>query len=186
MSASATQGGHNECAAMKLCNIDLPFQASARYLDVFMCAAKTFKPECRTMSNVMAALPNIGCALCSTPQFGWRWLLDCRAVRLPRRETRWNLQGCPKLPDRSQPLIDRSSPYYGDIWGRYGCFTSFFPIVDMCLNWEDIARQSCGMVPRMATFWRFFACCIFSEPRTHVSDLYSKLTLRPHHVWKYM
>jgi len=25
----------------------------------------------------------------------------CRAVTLPRRETRWNLQGCPKLVNRS-------------------------------------------------------------------------------------
>jgi len=33
----------NNCAAMKLRDIDLPFQASARYLCVFMCAAKTFK-----------------------------------------------------------------------------------------------------------------------------------------------
>jgi len=29
----------------------------------------------------------------------------------------------------------------------------FFPIVDMCLSCEDIARQSCAMVPR----WRFLA-----------------------------
>ena len=28
----------------------------------------------------------------------------------------------------------------------------FFPIVDTCLRCEDIARQSCGMVPR----WRLF------------------------------
>jgi len=27
------------------------------------------------MPNVMVALPNIGGALCSTPQFGWRPLL---------------------------------------------------------------------------------------------------------------
>jgi len=37
----------------------------------------------------------------------------------------------------------------------------FFPIVDMCFSCEDIARQSCAMVPR----WQFFASCIFSEPR---------------------
>jgi len=40
----------------------------------------------------------------------------------------------------------------------------FFSIVDMCLSCEDIARQSCAMVPR----WRFlatFESCIFSEPR---------------------
>ena len=41
----------------------------------------------------------------------WRPLLKCRAVTLPRRETCWNLQGCPKLPKRAQPLVGRSSPY---------------------------------------------------------------------------
>jgi len=43
------------------------------------------------------ALPNIGGTLCSTPQFGWRPLLECHAVTLPRRKTRWNYLGCPKL-----------------------------------------------------------------------------------------
>ena len=47
--------------------------------------------ECGPMPNVMAALPNIGGTFCSTPQsFAWRPLLECRAVTLPRRETRWN------------------------------------------------------------------------------------------------
>ena len=36
------------------------------------------------------------------------------------------LQGCPKLTKGSQPLVDRSSPYYGDMWRRYCCLTSFF------------------------------------------------------------
>ena len=65
----------------------------------------------------------------------------CRAVTLPRRETRWNLQGCPKVPDWSQPLVGRSSPYCGDMWSTYCCLTSFFPIVDTCLSCEDIAQQ---------------------------------------------
>jgi len=38
------------------------------------------------MPNVMAALPNIGGALCSTQQFGGLPLLKCRAVKLPRRK----------------------------------------------------------------------------------------------------
>jgi len=50
------------------------------------------------MPKVMAGLPNTGGVLCSTPQFG------C-AVMLPRRETRRNLLGCPKLTKRSQPLV---------------------------------------------------------------------------------
>ena len=48
----------------------------------------------------------------------------CRAVTLPRRETRWNLQGCLKLPDRSQPLVGRRSPYCEDIWRTYRCLAA--------------------------------------------------------------
>jgi len=115
--------------------------------------------ECGPMPNVMVARPNIGGALCSTPQFGWRPLLDCRAVTLPRRDTRWNMMGCPKPANRSQPLVGRSSPYCKDIGRRYCCLTMFFPIVDTCLSCEAIARQSCAMVLR----WRFFASCISSD-----------------------
>jgi len=64
--------------------------------------------------------------LFNAAMFGWCPLLECRAVTLPRRETRWYYLGCPKLPDQSQPLVGRSSPYCGDIWMRYCCITSFF------------------------------------------------------------
>jgi len=114
-------------------------------------------------------------------KFGWRPILECRAVTLPRRETRWNLQGCPKLTKQSQPLVCRSSPYCGDMWSRYCCLTSFFSDCRyVCLNCEDIARQSCAMVPR----WRFFGEFlrpVFSASRVqHVSFLHLKFALRPH------
>jgi len=48
--------------------------------------------------------------LLNAAKFGWCSLLECRAVTVPRRETRWNLLGCPKLANRSQPLVGRSSP----------------------------------------------------------------------------
>ena len=95
-----------------------------------------------------------GGALCSTPQCGWRPLVECRAVTLPRRETRWNLLGCPKLVKRSQPLVGRSSRYYGDM-RRYWCLTSL-----SC----DSLTKLCDDA-QMANFLRFFAFCIFSEPR---------------------
>jgi len=43
----------------------------------------------------------------------------------------------------------------------YCCLTSFFPIVDTCLSCEDIARQSCAMVPR----WRFLTtfCVLYFQ-----------------------
>jgi len=68
--------------------------------------------------------------LFNAAKFGWRPLLECRALTLPRLETRWNLQGCPKLENRSQPIIGRSSPYYQSMWRRYYCLTRFFLIVD--------------------------------------------------------
>jgi len=90
-----------------------------------------------------------------------------------------------KRRKKKNKLVDRSSPYYGDTWKRYCCLTSFFPIVDMCLGCEDIARQSCAMVPRrrfLATFLR----PVFAASRVQqVSDLHSKFALRPHHVPKY-
>ena len=136
------------------------------------------------MPNVMVALPNIGGALCSTPQ-SLGSTTRCRAVTLPRRGTSRNLQGCPKLVNRSQPIVGRSSLYCGDMWRTYCCLTSFFPIVDTCLSCKDIARQSCAMVPR----WRFLATflrAVFSARRVQqVSDLHLKFALRPHHVWKY-
>jgi len=61
----------------------------------------------------------------------------------------------------------------------------FFSIVDTCLSCEDIAQQSCGMVPR----WRFLATFlrpVFSPSRMQqVSDLHLKFALKPHHVRKY-
>jgi len=95
--------------------------------------------------------------LFNAAKFGWRPLLDCRVVTLPRRETRWNLQGCPKLANRSQPLVRRSLPYCRHIWGRYCCLTNVFPIVDTCLSSE--------IVVRWCQYGDFFVSCISSEPR---------------------
>jgi len=92
------------------------------------------------------------CPPFNTTKFGWHPLLECRAVMLPKHDTRWNFLGCPKLVNRCQALVGQSSPYCGDMWRRYCCLTSFSPIVDTCLSCKDIARQSCAMVPR----WRIF------------------------------
>ena len=55
-------------------------------------------------------------------------------------------------------------------------------IVDTCLSCEDIARQSCAMVPR----WRLvgdFLGPVFPASQD-ISDLHSKFALGPHHVSK--
>ena len=90
------------------------------------------------------------------------------------------MQGCPKLPKRSQLLVGRSSPYYEDTWivEDISVLNKFFPIVDTCLSCEDITRQSCAMVPR----WRFlvtFLLPVFSASHMqHISYLHSKFALR--------
>ena len=56
----------------------------------------------------------------------------------------------------------------------------FFPIVDTCLNCEDMARQSCAMVPR----WRFLHPVFAASRVQRISDLHSKFALRPHHSYE--
>ena len=90
------------------------------------------------------------------------WLMPTAGVRCSNAVKTQNplkFAGCPKLANSSQPLWGRSSLYYEDRWRRYWCLTRFFS--DYCLSCEEMARQSCAMVPR----WRFFVCCIFSVPR---------------------
>jgi len=70
-----------------------------------------------------------------------------------------------RQPSLAQPIVDRSSPYYEDMWRRYCCLTICFPIVDTYLTSEDIAGRRCAMVRRWRIFGEFFASCIFSEPR---------------------
>jgi len=85
------------------------------------------------------------------------------------------LQGYPKLVNQSQPLVSRRSPYCGDMCRTYCCLTSFFPIVDMCLSFEDIARQSCAMVPR----WRFLATfCVLCFQRAACSRFQTCILIR--------
>jgi len=76
------------------------------------------------MPNAMLALPNIGGALCSTPQRVSDTQPCGNAAKTRKPLT---LAG---MPDRSQPLVGRSS---------YCCLTRFF-------RCEDIAQQSCTTV----------------------------------------
>jgi len=119
--------------------------------------------------------------LFNAPKFGWRPLLDCRAVTLPRRDIRWNMMGCPKPANRSPPLVGRSLPYCKDIWRRYCCLTSFFRLLIHALVakiWPDKVVRWC----RNGDFLR----PVFAASRVQcISDLHSKFTLRPHHVPKY-
>ena len=130
--------------------------------------------------------------LFNAAKFGWRPLPCSNAAKMPNP---LKFAGVPQTNETiivtvldelngSQSLVGRSSPYYGDMWRRYCCLTNFFPIVDrpVCLSCEDIARQSCAIVPR----WRFLATFlrpVFAASHVqHISDLHSKFELGPRHV----
>jgi len=91
------------------------------------------------MPNVMAALPNIGGALCSTPTT----TVPCSNAAKTRNPLK--LPGMPKLTKRSQLIVGRSSPGHVE---EVLLLNKCFPIVDTYLSCEDRTRRSCAMVPR--------------------------------------
>jgi len=111
------------------------------------------KLERGPMPNVMVALPNIGGALCSTPQSSAdaHYYMPCSNAAKTHKLLK--VAGVPQTPETISAASGPKFTILRDMWRRYCCLTSFFPIVETCLSCEDIVRQSCGMVPR----WRFFA-----------------------------
>ena len=68
------------------------------------------------------------------------------------------------VPQTNETISAASGPKFTILSGHVEdvlLFNKFFLIVDTCLSSENIARQSCAMVPK----WRFFVSCISSEPR---------------------
>jgi len=119
--------------------------------------------------------------LFNAAKFGWRPALKCRAVTLPRRETRWNLQGCPKLANTYQPIVGRSSPYHENMWRRYRRLPSFFRLSIHALT----AKIQPDKVVRWCQNGDFLRPVFAASCVQHISDMHSKFALRPHHVSKY-
>jgi len=92
--------------------------------------------------------------------------------------THWHVLGCPKLPNRSQPLVGRTSPYCGHMEEILLLNKSFF--------WLSISALVTKIQPNKVVRWRtdgdflrpvFPASCV-----QHISHLQSKFALSPHHV----
>jgi len=121
--------------------------------------------ECGPMPNLMVALPNIGGTLCSTPQSlaDAHYYMPCSNAATTRKPLKVAV-----VPQTPETISAASGPKFTILWSRVEeilLLKKFFPIVDTCLSCEDIARQSCGMVPRWRFFCVIFASCIFREPR---------------------
>jgi len=105
--------------------------------------------ECGPMPNVMAALPNIGGALCSTPQSFAVLVLVPRSNAAKKRNP-LKLAG---VPQTNETMSAASGPTCG---GNIAAQQVFF---QLSIHVSVAKRQSCTMVPK----WRFFGSCISSE-----------------------
>jgi len=143
--------------------------------------AKNRQLECGPMPNVMAALPNIGGALCSTPQS----LADAQywnAVQQRCQDAK-PVEICRGAPNSPTDLSAASGPKFTILWGHVEeilLLNKFFSIVDTCLICEDIARQIAEWCPD-GDILAIFASCISSEPRAaRFRPAFQIRTMRPH------
>jgi len=91
-----------------------------------------------------------------------------------------------RVPQTYETISAARGPKFTILWWHVGetlLLNNFLQIVNMCVSCEDIARQSCGMVPRWQIFGDFLAPAFPASRVQHISDLYSKFPLGPHHVW---
>ena len=125
-------------------------------------------------------------------EYRWRTLFNAAVwltstTRVPCSKERNPLK-LPGVPQTNETISAASVPKFTLLCRHVEeilLLNNFFPVVDMCVSSEDIARQICGMVPR----WRFLASFLgpafAASGIQHLSDLHSKFALGPHHVSKY-
>ena len=127
------------------------------------------------MPNAMAALPNIA------PSVQRRKVSLTPSTRVPcsnaaRTRNPLKLAGVPQTNETisaaSRPKFTIFQIHVREIL----LLNKFFPFVDMCLNCEDMARQSCAMVPRWRFYWVLhfqraacstFQTCILNSHQGH-------------------
>jgi len=128
-------------------------------------------------------------------KYRWRPLFNAAVCLMPTTRVpysnaakTWNPLKLPGVPQTPETISAASGPKLTILWGHVqeiSLLNKFFPIVDICLSSEDIARQSCGMVPRWRFLATFLGAAFAASHVQHLSDLHSKFALGPHHVSKY-
>ena len=109
----------------------------------------------------------------------------CRAVTLPRRETRSKFAGVPQTTGRISAV---SRTKFTMLWGHVEdmpLLNEFFSEC-RCVPW--LRRYSPTNLcdgAQMAIFVDFLRPAFPASRVQQVSDLHLKFALRPHHVWKY-
>jgi len=115
--------------------------------------------------------------LFNAAKFGWRrptTRVPCSNAAKTRNQLKFA-----GVPQTKETITAASGPKFTILWGHVEetlLLNKLFPIVDTCLSREDIARKSCGMVPRcrfLAIFWVLhlqraacstFQTCILNPP----------------------
>jgi len=120
--------------------------------------------------------------LLNATKFGWRPLLVlCTCSHAAKMRNTLTFAG---VPQTRQEISAGHWMKFTILWEHVQeivLFNSFFPTVNTCLSCEDIARQSCVMVPR----WHFLGPAFPASRAQYKSDLHSKFALGPHHMQKY-
>jgi len=134
------------------------------------------------MPNVMAALANIGGALCSMPQ-----ILVNPTTRVPcsNAAKTWNPLKFAGVPQSPEPISVVSEPKFTILWAHVEEVFLFNKFFFRSLIHAFIAK----IQPDKTVHWcrdGNFLHPVFSASRVqYISDLHSKFALRPHHVCKY-
>ena len=129
--------------------------------------SRHLKLECGPMPNVMAALPNIGV------QRRKVWLTPTSRVPCSNAAKTRNPLKFTGVPQTRQQISAVGRPKFTILSGHVQKLLLsnkfFFPIVDTCLSSEDIARQTCAMVPK----WRFLRPVFPASRVQHISHLHA-------------
>jgi len=120
--------------------------------------------------------------LFNAANFGWRPLLECRTVTMPRCESRWNWKGCPKLAKQISAV---SSPKFTILRGHVEEVSVFNKFFFRLSTHASAAKIRADKVVRWCQNGDFLHPVFSASSMQHISDMHSKFTLRPHHVWKY-
>ena len=133
------------------------------------------------MPNVMAAMPDIVVALCSTPRKVW--LTPTTPSNAAKTRNPLKFAGVPQTTGPISAANCRSSPYCECTWRRYCCSTLFSD----CRYVPQLRRYSSTNLcdgDQMAIFGDFLRP-VFSASRVqHVSDLHMKFAPPCVEVWQ--
>jgi len=136
----------------------------------------------RPMPNVMAALPNIGGAVCSTPQ---SWLTPTTRVACSNAAKTWKPLKFAGVPQTPEPISATSGLKFAILWGHAEDILLLNKFFSDCRHMPQLWRYSLTKLcngAQMAIFASFLRPVFPASHVQHISDLHSKFALRPHHV----